>query len=88
MKKLQEITWYRIFIGILLLIILVMAFNMNTEVNIDNGNILNKDCFEGSQLSFGCEYTNDGDLIPFKKDGEKHWKCVVNDKILYEVEAC
>jgi len=95
MKKLQEITWYRILIGILLLIILVMALKMNPKVNveIDNGNVLdilklNQKCFDMGSLDFRCEYTNNGDLIPIVKNDTKYVRCVVEDKVLYDVEAC
>lgn len=95
MGKLQEIDWYRILIGILLLIILVMALKMNPKVNIeiDNGNLLDilkveQKCFDMSSLDFRCEYTNKGDLIPIIQNDTKYGRCVVEDKILYEVEVC
>lgn len=98
MKKkleLKEITWYRILTGILLLIILVMALKMNPKIDlvIDNGNLLDifsdeTDCFDISSLDFRCEYTNNGDMIPIIQNGTKYARCVVEDKILYEVEVC
>jgi len=92
-KKLTEIQWYRVLIGVLLLIILIMALKMNPKVNIDidNGNLLSlfgDDCFSKDDLSFVCEWTNSGVFIPVIKENQKYWSCIAENKILYEVKAC
>jgi len=91
--KFKEVDWYRIIIGVLLLIILIMAFKMNPKLNIDidNGKLLerlNVNCFTKDDLGFNCEETNEGNFIPITKNSIKYWRCEVNGTRLYEVKAC
>lgn len=70
---------------LLFLLLLVTALTVEDRIEVTYKPITDDACFTRDELHFDCEYTNNGNLIPFIKYNQKYWHCTTTG---YEVRAC